>query len=685
LAADPVGFAVFMKRYFLKTFPNLIGAAIVLAGISNSEGADVSAYLVAKGRLYSQTSAAAPAPKSSGPFGFIAHVEGDVSAITEVTLNTPSPFLQSVPLSDNGNSYEFTLPADSLSQLNSFTPDGQYTFTIDSDNDGLSVAALNLSSSAFPDIPQISNFQAAQSVSADADFTLNFNAYNGSGGNDRYILTISDSSTEVFTVEGKGGSVVIPAGTFVPDTDYDATLTFVHEVQSDTSSYPGATGTAAVFSETEFKLSTGAGGGGGNDTTAPILFFTSPQNTATNVSVNATVTFTFSEAMANTQSIEWSPNVNTAALSYAWINPLTLAVTSRGAFPANAIVTWRLNPTAGNPANFRDVAGNPLATAAFLGSFTTGAAPSTNPCDQNPGDDGRGFGNISKVVQYVQTNNAAPVLNIETAASFNATYRGASNQNVTAVSVNGPGGNLALTNLFGFFLASRSFPTPAALEAAFPAGNYTVTANGAGAATVALGSTGQIPVPQINNLTALASMDVTKDFVLNFAPFTAAGASGGIFISINSTDGEGEFHAPDPCIPRDLPNTATSVLIPANTFKAGQKYSGSISFSRSSFDTNAIPSTTVSASVSATTTFEFTPGGTNQPAQPAWTSFTRNADGTITYTITGKAGLSIGIEASDNVMGGWTQLSTAVLTTGSHQFTVDPRAQNKRFYRARVL
>jgi hypothetical protein len=422
-------------------------------------------------------------------------------------------------------------------------------------------------------------------------------------------------------------------------------------------------------------------------TDGPALFISTPQNGETGVAVNSAVSFFFTETMAPTHSIEWSANVNPANLTYAWmVEGQMLNVTARGGFPANATITWKLNPTANDPANFKSAEGTPLPVGTFQGSFTTAAGGDhTDPCDPNGGDTGLGFGSIYKTVNYTQTGNQAPVLKAESPARFGASYRGASNQTITAVTVAGPGTTLNLTNVFNFFIGSRDFATPEALDAALPAGNYTVTASGAGNGSVTIGSTSEILAPRFNSLIDLVTMDATQNFTLTFAPFAGAGLNDAIFISISAVDDTNEFHAPDICRNIALPNTASSVVIPANTFKRGQHLRGSISFSRSSFNTNSIPSTSLSGGVQKTTEFDITLGGGQEPRAPMWTTVTRNPDGTLSYTISGDTGLNIGIEASESLTGGWTQLTTSVLVTGSFEFTVNPNTPNKRFYRARVL
>ena len=424
------------------------------------------------------------------------------------------------------------------------------------------------------------------------------------------------------------------------------------------------------------------------DTEAPAVLFVNPQSGTEEVAVNTPITFLFSEEMASAQSIEWSANVNPAGFNYTWLNDgMVLVATYLPGFPGNTTISWKLNPTAGN-ANFRDLAGNLLPISEFSGTFKTaaGGGGTVDPCEGGGQNSGAGFGSISKQVSYVQTGNAAPVLDLEQPPTFGASFRQATNQTVTGVTVSGPAGAVTLTNQFGTYFAFNLFNTAAALEAKFPAGNYTMNATGAGAVTLAVGTPAQLPVPQVSNLPALLTMDVTKDYTMNFSAFTGANAStDGIFISIVG-DGGGEFHAPDPCVPRTLPVTASSVVIPANTFKAGEKLTGTISFSRGAFNTNSVANTSFSSAVINSTKFEFTAGGGGgTPVKPTWTSIVRNADGTITYTVQADAGTALSFEGSDRPDTGWVQVSTAVVATGTYQLTIDPKLAPKRFFRALVL
>lgn len=678
-------FATFMKRSSCAKFLGSLAGALLLPGLAH--GADVQSYSVAKGHLFTQNSPAAPSAQLLA-YVFAATVEGDLNAITAATISPPSGLTGALPLDLNsaGTRFELRFPSTDLTTLGFLFSDGSYSFVIDSDNDVISLAQLSLTGAAFPTaIPQLANFDAAQNINASASFTLNWNAL---GDASRYVLTVTGDEGEVIREEGIGSSFVIPAGTLAADSSYTAQLQFVKESRRDTTMIPGATGIAGFFNETEFTLSTSAGNGGGGDTTPPFLFLSSPASGAVSVTTDTAVRFTFSEPMAPLQSIQWSANVTASSFSYSWdAAGRVLTATYAGGFPQNATITWLLNPTVSGASNFRDVAGNLLPSAVFQGSFTTGSGGgSTDPCNGSGSDDGRGYGSVFKALTYVQTGNAAPVLDPEIGAALSASFKGASNQNVTAVSLSGPAGMKSLMSFFGFFLLSDSFNSPAALEVAYPSGNYMLSATGAGTASVSLGVTGQTPIPRIDNFSELTTMNAATDFTLRFAPFTGAGANDRIQISISGGSGDGEFEAPDLCRNRPLPNTATSVVIPANTFKSGATYSGTISFFRSgTYDTNAINGVTISSGISVSTQFEFTIGGGNPPSPPRWTTIRRNLDGTLTFTVTADAGARLLIEGTGPLGNGWTPVNTVTAVNGSYELTVDPSAQRYRLFRATAL
>ncbi|HTG45497.1 MAG TPA: hypothetical protein VK633_13305, partial [Verrucomicrobiae bacterium] len=162
-----------MMRSIFDVFRAGALAGLVLGAIQ-AEAVDVSSFSVRKGLLLEQTSASLVETNGFEPAFFIARVDGRTASISEVSLATPSPIFGQVTLDDMGDRFEYVVPG-SKEDVDSLLPSGPYTFTFDSDNDGFSVAQLNLTSAPFPTaVPQIVNYTAAQSINSAADFTLNF-------------------------------------------------------------------------------------------------------------------------------------------------------------------------------------------------------------------------------------------------------------------------------------------------------------------------------------------------------------------------------------------------------------------------------------------------------------------------------------------------------------------------------
>ncbi len=659
----------------------LLSAAFCATACSLVRANDVQNYFVEKGHLYTQTSNGSPVEASILKYAFSAAVLGDASAITSVDGNSPSGF--SLSFSSANQGYVLFQPVDSLNNLNLLFGSGVYTISIDSDNDGFTGVQLTLGNPGFPTaIPHVSNFTAAQSINPDADFTISWDAFAGAGANDYVEFDIEDSGTVIFSTT-TDTSAVIPDGLLAPDTSYDAVLRFVRVTQTDTTGYPGATGTAGFFNATQFSISTGTGGGG-TDSTPPFLFFTAPLNNAVNVGVNTPITFSFSEPMAAHYSIQWSANVNPTGFTYSWSGDgQTLTATYGIALPANAVITWKLNPTPTDPENFQDVAGNLLPANIFQGTFTTGTGM-VDPCNTPP-DLTRGFLSLNKTVHYRQTNNSAPVFDTGNGAVFTATFHGPSAFTTTAVNLTGPGGvNKSLDGQFGYFTFSEQFGSAVQVDTAYATGDYTFNATtSAGAKTVSLtgGTVAGIPVPQILNVEALASLNVSNAVTIQFTPFAGAGQNDSIFLQIADTNGA-DFYAPDLCHNISLAVTDSSITIPAGTLKSGSKYDGSITFTRrTDFDTNSLPNTTGTASVSTTTLFSLSPGVITRPS---WNKPAKNPDGSIELTLEGQTGSTFVVEGA-TTLGNWSPVSTNVVVNGLVTIKITPGTVPAKYFRAKSL
>jgi hypothetical protein len=234
------------------------------------------------------------------------------------------------------------------------------------------------------------------------------------------------------------------------------------------------------------------------------------------------------------------------------------------------------------------------------------------------------------------------------------------------------------------FVFTEQFATQEALDAAYPSGQYTITLNQAtGPATIKISvpPNAAPPTPQISNFAQTQSFDPAADFTVQWGAFTGATATDSIFFEMR--DATTTFMAPDLCVPRLLPNTATSITVPKNTFGAGGEIDGTLSFNRySALDTNSLPGIVISSGYSKTTSFK--PGGSSgnpDVEQPSLQSLVRQPNGTVTFQVKGKATEML-VEGSPDLQN-WAMVFRGPSPSGLLD-VVDTQAQSAptRFYRA---
>lgn len=431
-------------------------------------------------------------------------------------------------------------------------------------------------------------------------------------------------------------------------------------------------------------------GGAVPDTTPPTLLAAEPQTGTTNFPIDSKVTFTFSEAMQPTPSpaIAWTASgasaINPANFTYTWESAgHALSCRYPGNFPTNALVSWTLNPAgAANP--LKDVAGNPLATAVNTGSFTTSGAP----CAGDGGDEGNGAVVLGKTVSYDQKSDAEPVLAAETPALFNAIVSSPDTNAVTAAVLKTPtGSSSTLSNLFGpTFMIFGEFQTQTALDDAWPGGTYTaeITRTTGPKVTVPVSFPAAYPpTPHIVNYPEAQAVDPAQPFVLKWNGIP--GATTNDFISLSIHDGQFSWHAPEPCIPRPLPPSATSIEIPAGTLARDTTYTCELMFVRGGVANLAVKDFPAFASLSKQVNFPLkTSSGTVAP--PTFTKYMMLADGQFELTLKGDAGRTYLIERTSALGTTWTTAATKQAGADGLVVYKDPRVGDppRMFYRAKV-
>jgi len=149
--------------------------------------------------------------------------------------------------------------------------------------------------------------------------------------------------------------------------------------------------------------------------------------------------------------------------------------------------------------------------------------------------------------------------------------------------------------------------------------------------------TDTVPVPRVLNHTQAQSINPGEDFTLHWSAFVGAGTGDYLTLSVEDEfDGEVVFRAPDYCVPIELPVTATSVVIPANTLSMDRTYMGTLTFGKPGyFSTNDVADMAGSSTVSKITTFPLITGSGGSVGPAPASLDAAPVEGGIELTLTG--------------------------------------------------
>jgi hypothetical protein len=431
----------------------------------------------------------------------------------------------------------------------------------------------------------------------------------------------------------------------------------------------------------------------------PQLASVAPPNGETNAALNSKLVFVFNQPMDTNVFVlpSFPPilvgNLDVTPANYflsgTWsADGRTLTCVASSPLPANADVHWTLNP-ANSMFPLTSSSGVPLLTVA--GSFRTGSG---GGCDRTGLPPDWGNFSISKNSFYEQTSAADPLPAAQPAFLFGAFVQSpSSGPVVTGGSVTLPDNTRAdlLQGLGGSFFFSTNPPTEAALDSAYPAGSYTLrfTQTGQPERVIAMNMPALgAPVPKIANFSAAQSVDATQDFTLNWGAFTSAGTNDYINLFVSDDLGDVVFQAPDPCVPRNLLPTATSIVIPANALKTNQTYLATLAFGHVFyFSTNAVPQMFGAGNISRNTRFTIDtgPGGPGLPDPANLTGYRLLPNGNPEIDLAGTPTRSYSIERTGSLSTpNWTPVGTVGMdATGKGIFQdSQPNKTFPLFYRA---
>lgn len=462
--------------------------------------------------------------------------------------------------------------------------------------------------------------------------------------------------------------------------------------------FTSVNGTPLATVSGSFTTAAGGGGGGG---TEPELVAANPANGAMDVPVTAAVTFIFDQPMKKDPAVAGAINwlgvgLDPAKFTYTWsADGTTLTCDYAGDFPVLTLVLWRLNP-AGAPVMLESAAGEPLPTDIYNGMFTTGQGGGGG-CEPDgiPATWG-GYG-VSKNGRYAQTSPADPVPVAEDPFQFAAVVTSPqAGPLATAGSVTLPNGtkhDLTPAPLGGFLMYFDTPASEAALDAAYPAGSYTLRFTQTGqperVIPMTLGNANP-PVPKVANYTEAQSVNAAQNFTLRWNAFTGVSGQDAIsLVVVNTNSGVVVFQAPDLCVPRELPATATSIVIPAGTLASSQTYLATLTFNRVGYSqTNAVPQMAGFGGLARSTEFTIKTGSGGGPGPGVAARFTAwrllpNGNPELTFTGTPAHAYTVQRATRLNAPD-WTNAGTLTTdATGKAVFEdAQPGKQMPLFYRA---
>lgn len=240
------------------------------SGCSTNTG-PLESFTVAKGAIYAQNSTAAPSLNPDCPFNLVSclYLVCPHTA-TNVTLTPPLGNTLTLPFTSiPGHPLVTECGFTTQQSLDDAYPAGPYTFTMKSVSSNQQVTVNFPANLAQPAAPYITNYAAAQAVDPTKPFRLGWAPMAGGSAADCIYVEIlpafqTPAISDPSALNGTATSVVIPAGTLQPNTQYSASVTFYL--------YLLVTNTAGVLmtyraAATEFSLQTTSG-------TGPVLVIT---------------------------------------------------------------------------------------------------------------------------------------------------------------------------------------------------------------------------------------------------------------------------------------------------------------------------------------------------------------------------------------------------------------------------
>jgi hypothetical protein len=227
---------------------------------------DVTAFGVAEGKYVWQHGEGDYQADPNVPFSFDATVTAAAfGSVKSGALDIPSRGTLGVPAdAASGQNLRMFIPEPSAQLLTQLYPPGDYQFHFDTAHDGVRTSTITVDSGDFPPIPHLTNFVKLGTFGTGTTNYIGWEPWGNDKTNHVLFSLRSLSGAPVIPKSGSGSDFIdvntnmfeIDPGTLSDNQSYVGRIRFENRSHVENSSYPGARGTASVFTEVSFYVTT---------------------------------------------------------------------------------------------------------------------------------------------------------------------------------------------------------------------------------------------------------------------------------------------------------------------------------------------------------------------------------------------------------------------------------------------
>jgi hypothetical protein len=673
--------------------PRIAAVLFVFAGLHAGPGAalaqDIQFTGVIKAQRYEQASASLVMlinDDEDASIAFQTVVFGSATdSLVSGSVQVPSAGPSLPLMTEDPSQWGVDQGWDSLLALNTARPDGTYTVSLTTKNDGVQSVTANLSGGAYPPIPKITNFTALQSINSATATTVQWNSMDGTS-TDFVLCSVRDNATnetpfaspgpgQPGALNGLSTSVVIPAGLLEAGRIYDMELMFVKVVDSKAPPDAYCTVFAGYSRMSALEIATTAPA---DQSLHADLDETIPTNYRWNIARNSLVTFRFTRPMnPSHRSITWTGLVP-ANFSYEWCDGNRILLCKyNDNLPANTDINWTLDLSGFNDAN------NVPLTGTRSGFFHT------SPDTPAASTDATGCFLI-KTKGYLQSDTspvASGMWGCDADVAMSAYNRVKEPLNLNIVA-NSTTSRLWPDEWDTDFYEEATYADKDHLDLYFPNGDFSfalpTVADGNKTVTLSLGTTDEYPAPPtVSNLAALQTVNPTAATQMSWtapADWNQQPTVNSTFIEVEIENDQGNevFWIN----PGEGTTNDNGCVIPAGTLFPGRTYRVRLSFVK----LTDIDETYCWSAAGFCTVTEFTIKTTGKPAMPN-VAIGRNGTGMSLNLTAAEPNRNYVLETSRDLVRWLPQQSIWMGATQSTNQWYDNDAQYmpKRFYRLRDM